>query len=80
MIARLAVFRRGGSMDCATVAIDKRRRIEHLWGKLRGAKTDTPEYNAIVNEISVLAMEYHALIDLERKSAHADSLYPQKIT
>jgi hypothetical protein len=67
-------------MSYATVVIDKRRRIEALWEKLRGTKTDTPEYNAIVNEIGVLAMEYHGLVDLERKSTDADLLHPQTIT
>jgi hypothetical protein len=67
-------------MNYATAVIDKRRRIEVLWEKLRGTKTDTPEYNAIVNEIGVLAIEYHGLIDLEQKSTHADLLHPQKIT
>jgi hypothetical protein len=54
-------------MNIATIVIDKRRRIEDLWEKLRSAKTNTPEYKAIVNEIGVLAMEYHQLIDLGKQ-------------
>jgi hypothetical protein len=46
-------------MNSATTVIDKRRHIEELWEKLREAKTGTPEYKAIANEIGVLAMEYH---------------------
>jgi hypothetical protein len=45
------VFRRGGYMNAAAMVIDKRRRIEELWEKLRGTKTDTPEFKTIVTEI-----------------------------
>jgi hypothetical protein len=67
-------------MNALAIVIDKRRRIEELWEKLRGAKTGTPEYTKIVNEIGVLAMEYHQLVDSEGKVTHSDSLRRDKIT
>jgi hypothetical protein len=51
-------------MDAAVVGADKLRRINQLWEKLRGTKTDTPEYKRLINEIGVLSMEYHQVIGL----------------
>jgi hypothetical protein len=48
-----------GVMNAVAIVIDKRRRIERLWAELRSLKTGTPEYKALINEIGVLAMEYH---------------------
>lgn len=66
-------------MNAVAKVIDKRRRIEELWEKLRGEKIGTPEYKATVNEIGVLAMEYHQLTDL-RQSTRSDLLHLHKIT
>ena len=50
-------------MNDVAVATDKRRRIEFLWEKLRVVKIGTPEYQTLVHEIGILAMEYHAIND-----------------
>jgi hypothetical protein len=42
-------------------------------------QASTPEYKAIVNEIDVLAMEYHQLIDLGQLT-RTGLLYARKIT
>jgi hypothetical protein len=44
-------------MSTAAVSIDKRRRIESLWKRLRCLKIHTPEYETILSEIRVLSME-----------------------
>ena len=44
-------------MSAAAVSIDKRRRIESLWKRLRRTKTHTPDYEAILREIRALSME-----------------------
>jgi hypothetical protein len=51
----------------ANEAIEKLARIEQLWEQLRGAKTNTPEYKKLVNEIGVLSMEYQKLAEAGRK-------------
>jgi len=50
-------------MTNASIAIDKLRRIEELWEKLKGAKTNTPEYKALIKEIGALSIEYQKLVD-----------------
>ena len=67
-------------MNTVAKMIDKRRRIEELWEKLRGAKTGSPEYKIIVNEIGVLSIEYHQLIDLGKQSTQVDLVHSHKIT
>jgi hypothetical protein len=67
-------------MNAVAVAVDKRRHMEELWEKLRGTKTGTPEYKAIVNKIGVLAMEYHQIIDLGKPASQTDLLRSNKIT
>jgi len=47
----------------ANIAINKLRSIEASWEKLKGFKTNTPEYRALVKEIAVLSTEYQALIE-----------------
>jgi hypothetical protein len=47
----------------ANIAINKLRRIEESWEKLKGFKTNTPEYQALIKEIAVLSTEYQALIE-----------------
>lgn len=44
-------------MSLAAVSIDKRRRIESLWKRLRRTKTHTPDYEVILSEIRALSME-----------------------
>jgi hypothetical protein len=51
-------------MGAVTSAADKLRRINQLWEKLRATKTDTPEYKRLINEIGVLSMEYHQVVEL----------------
>jgi hypothetical protein len=50
-------------MPEANIAINKLRRIEESWEKLKGYKTNTPEYRALIKQIAVLSMEYQALVD-----------------
>ena len=50
-------------MSEAGAAIDKLRRIEELWEKLKGAKTNTPEYKALIKEIGASSIEYQKLVD-----------------
>jgi hypothetical protein len=66
-------------MNAAAKVIDKRQRIEELWEKLRAEKIGTPEYKATVNEIGVLAMQYHQLIEIGQP-ARTDLLHPRKLT
>ena len=51
----------------ASEAIEKLTHIEQLWEQLRGAKTNTPEYKRLVNEIGVLSMEYQKLAEEGKK-------------
>jgi hypothetical protein len=51
----------------ANEAIEKLARIEQLWEQLRSARTNTPEYKRLVNEIGVLSMEYQKLAEAGRK-------------
>lgn len=51
-------------MNAVELAADKLRHINQLWEKLRGTKTDTPEYKRLINEIGVLSMEYHQVTGL----------------
>jgi len=67
-------------MNQATLVIDKRRRIEQQWKKLRGTKIGTPEYEAIVNEIGNLSMEYHQLIEIGRHPTQINLLHSREIT
>jgi hypothetical protein len=67
-------------MNVMAKMIDKRRRIEDLWEKLRGEKIGTPEYEATVNEIGVLAMEYHRLTELGNQTIQTDALRRNKVT
>jgi hypothetical protein len=46
-----------------SIAIDKLRHIEELWEKLKGAKTNTDEYKALIKEIGILSVEYQKLVD-----------------
>jgi hypothetical protein len=50
-------------MKDVTIAIEKLRHIEELWEKLKEAKSNTPEYRALVKEIGVLSMEYQTLVE-----------------
>ena len=56
-------------MSEANIAINKLRRIEESWEKLKGFKTNTPEYRALIKEISVLSTEYQALIESAKTQA-----------
>jgi len=47
----------------ASIAIEILRRIKELWEKLKGAKTNTLEYNALIKEIGILSVEYQKLVD-----------------
>jgi hypothetical protein len=60
-------LQRGGGMNNASLAIEKLRRIEELWEQLKGTKTNTLEYRAIVKEIGVLSMEYQELAEAAKK-------------
>ena len=50
-------------MTEASIAIEKLRHIEELWEKLKGTKTNTPEYKALISEIGALSIEYQRLVD-----------------
>jgi hypothetical protein len=50
-------------MSDANIAIDRLCRIEELWEKLKGIKTNTPEYATLVKQIGVLSMEYQKLVE-----------------
>lgn len=50
-------------MSEANVAINKLRRIEESWEKLKGFKTNTSEYRELIKDIAVLSTEYQALIE-----------------
>jgi hypothetical protein len=67
-------------MNVVTMMIDKRRRIEELWEKLRGTKTNTSECKTIVNEIGVLSIQYHQLIDSEKPTSQTELLRRNKST
>jgi hypothetical protein len=67
-------------MNVVTMMIDKRRRIEEPWEKLRGTKTNTSEYKTIVNEIGVLSMWYHQLIDSEKPTSQTELLHRNNST
>jgi hypothetical protein len=54
-------------MNETSIAIDKLRRIEELWEKLKEVKTNTPEYRALVKEIGVLSLEYQQLVEAAKK-------------
>jgi hypothetical protein len=51
-------------MTEASAAIDKLRRIEELWEKLKITKTHTPEYHALIKEIRVQSIEYQKLAEV----------------
>lgn len=55
-------------MTEASIAIDKLRRIEELWEKLKGAKTNTLEYKALIKEIGALSIEYQKLVEAAGRS------------
>ncbi len=50
-------------MSDASVAIDKLKRIEKLWEKLKELKTNAPEYASLVKQIAVLSAEYQKLVE-----------------
>jgi hypothetical protein len=54
-------------MTEASMAIEKLRRIEELWEKLKGVKHNTPEYAALIKQIGVLSVEYQDLVEAARK-------------
>ena len=54
-------------MTEARVAIEKLRRIEELWEKLKGFKTNMPEYKALITEIGALSIEYQKLVEAAKK-------------
>ena len=56
-------------MNAMVGAIDKLRRIEYLWEKLRGTKINTPEYKTLTHEIGVLSMEYQAVTAPDKKAS-----------
>jgi hypothetical protein len=49
-------------MSDVGTAINTLRRIEELWQKLQGAKTDTPEYAALSEQIRALSTEYQKIV------------------
>lgn len=51
----------------ANEAIETLTRIEQLWEQLKSARTKTPEYERLVNEIGVLSTEYQKLAEAARK-------------
>ena len=51
----------------SSVAIVKLRNIEELWEKLKGSKTNTPEYTTLITRIGTLSNEYQTLVELARK-------------
>jgi hypothetical protein len=53
----------------SSIAITKLRRIEESWEKLKGFKTNTPEYRALIKEIGVLSLEYQTLVDATKNTA-----------
>ena len=57
-------------MSDASVAIDKLRCIEELWEKLKGIKTNTPEYTTLVKQIGALSIEYQKLVEAAKVSNH----------
>ena len=50
-------------MTEANVALDKLRRIQQSWEKLKVFKTNTPVYRALIKEIAVLSREYQTLVE-----------------
>ncbi len=54
-------------MDGPDGAVDKLRSIEQLWIELQHTSENTPEYEALINKIRVLAVEYRALVDASKK-------------
>jgi hypothetical protein len=54
-------------MSEPNVAIDKLRHIEELWEQLKGFKTNTPEYTALIKQIGVLSIEYQKLVEHAKK-------------
>jgi hypothetical protein len=53
----------------AAIAIAKLRRIEELWENLKGLKSNTPEYKALIKEIGALSAEYQKLVEAMKKPA-----------
>jgi hypothetical protein len=47
----------------ATIAIEKLRRIEESWEKLKAFKVSTPEYRALIRQIAVLSKEYQTIVE-----------------
>lgn len=50
------------------IAINKLRHIQESWEKLKGFKTNTPEYRALVKEIAALSLEYQTLVESAKKA------------
>ena len=50
-------------MSDASIAIDKLKRIEELWEKLKGIKTNSPEYGTLVKQIAALSAEYQKIVE-----------------
>jgi hypothetical protein len=47
--------------------VAKLKRIEALWDELQRETPEGPQYEALANQIRVLAIEYQALIDAAKK-------------
>jgi hypothetical protein len=47
--------------------LDKLQRIRQLWKKQERLKIGTPEYEAVMQQIRALSVEYQALIDTPKK-------------
>jgi hypothetical protein len=52
-------------------AIEKLRRIEELWEKLKGVKRNTLEYAALTKQIGALSAEYQDLVEAAGKPKQA---------
>jgi len=50
-------------MNESIIAIEKLRRIEELWEKLKGIKTNAPEYAPVIKRIAALSAEYQKLLE-----------------
>lgn len=55
-------------MSDASTAIDKLQRIEELWERLKGIKTNAPEYAPLVKQVAVLSAEYQKLVEAAKTS------------
>lgn len=55
-------------MSDASIAIDKLKRIEESWEKLKGIKTNAPEYSPMIEQIAVLSADYQKLVEAAKIS------------